>query len=186
MKLLIATTNRHKVHEISHILAEYGVEVSQLDIEAQEPDLGSLEKIAEHKARQAYSNARRPLIAEDTGIYFDAYDDFPGVFAKRVFLGIGFRGLLALIRAADSKAARFRTAICYYDGRAAKVFSGELKGRLLEHLVSEEKDRLPYEKLFVPDGHSKALVELPHGEKNRISHRAQAARKLGEWLAQRK
>ena len=125
------------------------------------------------------------MIAEDTGIYFEDYNNFPGVLAKRIFLGLGFDGLSLLIRNGKTRRASFKTTICYCDGKVSKCFSGILKGSLLQKAVSVQKDRLPYEKLFVPDGYSKALVDLPIEEKNMVSHRAQAAHKLGKWLSGR-
>lgn len=182
MELFLATTNKHKVEEISKLLSEYGIAVKQADARLVEPDFDSLEEIAEYKAKQAFAQMKKPVIAEDTGVYFSGYKNFPGTLAKRVFVGIGFDGLTALVRLSKDKGAYFKTAISYYDGKKSKTFSGMLKGRLLDKAVSVEKDRLPYEKIFVPDGFSKALVDLPVDEKNKISHRAQAARKLGEWL----
>lgn len=183
MELFIATTNRHKVAEIGGILREYGVELKHRSLHVAEPDFDSLEEIAKEKARQAFERIKEPVIAEDTGVYFEAYRNFPGALAKRVFLGLGFEGLLALIKRAKERRAHFRTVICYADGAASKCFSGELKGTLLAKAVSVGKDRLPYEKIFMPQGYSTALVDLPLEEKNRISHRAKAARKLGEWLS---
>ncbi|VVB99478.1 Non-canonical purine NTP pyrophosphatase [uncultured archaeon] len=181
-KIFLVTANKHKMEEMSRIMSEYGFHLEQKALDIPEPDLGTIENVAEHKARHAYEHLQVPVITEDTGVFFDAYNDFPGLFAKRVYLGIGFEGLLALIKAKENRSARFRTAVCYFDGKMAKVFSGELKGTLLDRLVSVAKDRLPYEKIFVPEGHEKALVDLPIEEKNRISHRSEATRKLAEWL----
>ncbi|HIH10324.1 MAG TPA: non-canonical purine NTP pyrophosphatase [Candidatus Diapherotrites archaeon] len=182
MELFIATTNKHKVEEISRILSAHKIALRHRELKIIEPDFDSLEEIAAEKARQAYETLRAPVIAEDTGVYFDAYRNFPGTLAKRVFLGLGFEGLLLLIRSAKTKRAHFSTVICYHDGKESRCFSGELGGTLLQELVSVEKDRLPYEKLFVPDGHSAALVDLPIEEKNKISHRGKAAAKLAKWL----
>ncbi|MFH1224217.1 MAG: non-canonical purine NTP pyrophosphatase [Candidatus Diapherotrites archaeon] len=183
--IFIATENKHKVREIGEILARCGVKLEQKKIKISEPHEGSLEMVACEKARQAYEQLKEPVIAEDTGIYFGAYKDFPGVMAKRVYLQLGFKGLVALVKAAEDKNAEFRTAICFKWGAGKeeqKCFSGSCKGRLLDKVVLPEKDRLPYEKIFVPEGYEKAMVEIPVGEKNRISHRAKAAVALGKWL----
>ncbi len=187
MKLTLATSNRHKFDEMSRILKEeFGIALEQARLDIPEPGLGTIEKVAEYKARCAFEKLQTPLITEDTGFFFHAYNDFPGLLAKRIYLGIGFDGLLALIRAAKDKGAGFRTAVCYFDGKTMKIFSGKLQGTLLSRTVSMEKDRLPYEKLFVPEGFKEALVDIPIEEKNKISHRAKATRALGRWLIGRR
>ncbi|MBI5553811.1 MAG: non-canonical purine NTP pyrophosphatase, partial [Candidatus Diapherotrites archaeon] len=64
-----------------------------------------------------------------------------------------------------------------------KTFTGTLHGKLLSRPKKPNSPRLPYEKLIIPNGHTQALVEMTLGEKNKISHRAQATRKFGEWFA---
>ena len=182
-KLVLATTNKHKVAEIGAIMKEFGYSVRAAKLRIIEPDFDSLEEVAEAKAKQAYEQLGKPVVAEDTGVYFSAYRNFPGQLAKRVYLGIGFEGLLMLIRKAKNKGAYFKTVISFTkDGKHFHTFSGMMHGRLLGKVVKLHKDRLPYEKIFVPHGYDKALAELEMDEKNRISHRAVAARKFGKWL----
>ncbi|MCR4369501.1 MAG: hypothetical protein NUV67_06380 [archaeon] len=184
MDLTIATGNRHKVAEMSLILKKFGVNLLHENPRIVEPDFDTLEEIAEYKARQAYEHLGTAVVAEDTGVFFGAYNNFPGPLAKRVYLGIGFPGLLLLIRNAKKKAAHFKTVVHYFDGVESASFSGELHGSLLDDAVSIEKDRLPYEKIFVPKGFDVALADLPIEKKNEISHRAIATKKLGEWLGE--
>jgi len=184
-ELFIATANKHKVIEISEILEEYGIALKQKDIPLIEPSEGTLEDIAIEKARQAFAELKAPVIAEDTGVYFNAYKDFPGLMAKRAYLQLGFKGLIGLVKAAEDRGAYFKTVICFMWGtgeKEHKLFAGECKGKLLDEVVSPEKDRLPYEKIFVPDGWEKAMVDIPRAEKNKMSHRAKAAGALGEFL----
>ena len=49
-------------------------------------------------------------------------------------------------------------------------------------MIKPTADRMPYEKIFIPNGFKKAVVEMTQAEKNAISHRAKATKKLGEWL----
>lgn len=181
--LFIVTTNAHKVKEIRAILSENKIKIIQKKLEIVEPDYDTLEEVAIAKATQAFEKIKKPLIVEDTGVFFEGYNKFPGQIAKRVYLGIGFSGLLSLIRATKNKKAHFKTVICFVAAKNSfKLFSGTLNGRLIEKVVNKEKNRLPYEKIFIPKGHSKTLVELDLNEKNKISHRAKATRKLGKWL----
>jgi len=187
-RLCIATANRHKVREIGKILSGYSITLKQKNIPLVEPCEGSLEDVALEKARQAFSKLKKPVIAEDTGIYLSAYRKFPGIMAKRVYLQLGFEGLLALIKAKKNKKAHFKTVICFMWGKGKnqhRFFSGVCRGTLLTKVVCPKKDRLPYEKIFVPEGYRKAMVRISLPEKNKISHRAQAAHKLGKYLRSR-
>lgn len=181
-KLYFVTTNEHKVREIAVVLAGFGVKLLQKKIELLEPGLETVEEVALAKAEHAFRLLRRPLIVEDTGIFFDAYRNFPGVFSKRVWLGIGFDGLMRLLRG-KNRGAKFKVAIAYIDKPGKpKLFVGTLHGKILKKVKKISAQRLPYEKIFVPDGHKKTIVEMTLPEKNHISHRGKAARKLGKWL----
>ncbi|MEM4257371.1 MAG: non-canonical purine NTP pyrophosphatase [Candidatus Diapherotrites archaeon] len=182
MKLILATTNKHKAKEINEIMSKHGYKIITKKIRLIEPDFDTLEEIAKYKAIQAYEKLKKPVITEDTGVYFCEYKNFPGVHAKRIFESIGFKGLITLIKTAKNKKAYFKTTIVYYNGKISKTFSGKLEGTLLEKPVSIKKDRLPYEKIFVPKGQKKALVDLSLEQKNKISHRAKATKKMLKWL----
>ncbi|MFH1256592.1 MAG: non-canonical purine NTP pyrophosphatase [Candidatus Diapherotrites archaeon] len=181
-RLFICTSNKHKVREIREILKPVGVELVQKKLPISEPDFESIEEVAIHKAKEAYAKVGKPLIAEDTGIYFGAYKNFPGHLAKRVWVSIGFDGLFRLLKG-KKRTASFKVVICFIWGKNKfKLFSGELHGKILSRAVKPKADRLPYEKIFVPNGHKKAVVEMGLREKNEISHRAVAAKKLAKWL----
>lgn len=182
-KLVLATSNMHKVIEIDAVLRGYGYSIKPAKLRIIEPDFDSLEEVAEAKARQAFEQLKKPVIAEDTGVYFSEYHSFPGQLAKRVYLGIGFRGLTTLIKIAKNKRGYFKTVISFTkDGKHFHTFSGILHGRFIDRVVKQQKNRLPYEKIFIPDGYNKALAEISVKEKNKKSHRAVAARKFGRWL----
>ncbi|MBI4044268.1 MAG: non-canonical purine NTP pyrophosphatase [Candidatus Diapherotrites archaeon] len=185
-KVFFVSQNRHKFDEIKRILAGHGISLAWEKLALIEPDFASLEEIAKYKAKQAFEKTRKPVVVEDTGVFFEAFNSFPGVMAKRVFNGIGFDGLCALIRSVKNKRAYFETVICYSDGaRSFKCFSGKLHGTLVDSPRAIEADRLPYEKLFMLDGYTKVLAEISVEEKNRISHRGIAAQKLGHWLSKK-
>jgi len=182
MKLYFVTGNKHKVREIREMLAPLGIKIIQKKLEIIEPDFGSLEKVAESKAMQALDKIKKPLIVEDTGIYFKAYKNFPGALAKRVWMEIGFDGLFRLLKGKNRK-AYFKSTICYIAPRKKpKLFSGELHGRIIDWVKSPRADRLPYEKIFIPNGMRKVVVDLNLEEKNKISHRAKATKKFADYL----
>lgn len=181
-ELVFVTGNRHKYNEISAILKDAGIKLYMKELPIEEPDLSRIEDIAVHKARQAFEKTGKQVITEDTGVYFTAYNNFPGHLAKRIYQGIGLKGLITLIKTAKHKRAYFKTVICYKDKKEEKIFSGTMEGTLLTKPREPNAERLPYEKLFVPTGHRKAVVEYSIEEKNKFSHRAKAAGMLKKWL----
>jgi XTP/dITP diphosphohydrolase len=179
--LYFVSTNKHKFLEIKRILAKHGIKLRWHRAELHEPDTSSLEKIALEKARQAYAKLQAPLIVEDTGIFFEGFTNFPGAQAKRVYERIGFEGLLNLI-SKKSKHAYFKTVICFTDGKQYKLFSGRLDGKLSDRVYCKNKDVLPYEKIFIPEGFDRPLCMIARAKKNEFSHRAKAAMKFAGWL----
>ena len=179
--LYFATGNKHKVKEVSNLLAELGLEIEHANPKIEEIDSTNPKKIALDKAKQAFEKLRNPVITEDTGIWFKAYKDFPGTLPKRMFDCLGHEGLLKLLKGKDRN-AYFLCTICFFDGSQHKFFEGKLEGKITSKVIKPTADRMPYEKIFIPNGFKKAVVEMTPAEKNAISHRAEATKKLGEWL----
>ena len=183
MRLIFATGNRHKFRQMSGILAEFGIQLRRLGIELDETRGGSARQIALQKARQAFAAAKKPLIAEDTGVYFEAYRDFPGTMPKRVFEAIGFEGIFRLLKG-KRRGARFECAICYMEAPGkCRFFEGKWNGSIAKKVAKPKAHEMPYTKIFIPKGSKKTLAEIPEWERNLSSHRAIAGRKLGKWLA---
>ncbi len=185
MPLVFATGNRHKFGEIAAVLAGYGLGLQQHKTELQEISSNSPREIAMHKAQSAFAELRTPLIVEDTAVYFTAFKDFPGTMPKRIYESIGFRGMLKLLEG-KSRNAFFLCTICFIESEnTQRFFEGKLEGKIAKRVIKPKADRMPYEKIFIPKGSKKAIVEMPLEEKNAISHRAIAAKKLAEWLKER-
>ncbi len=178
--LYFVSTNPHKFEEIKSLLSKYGIKLVWKKLELEEKGT-MLEEIAREKARQAYEKIERPLIVEDTGVFFEGFTNFPGVKAKRIYERLGFEALLKLASKKSGK-AYFKTVICYTDGKQYKLFSGILKGKITSKVHCKDKDVMPYEKIFIPEGFKKPLCMLSRKKKNEFSHRAKAAEKLAKWL----
>ena len=183
-KIYFITGNRYKVDEISKILQKEGVNVELVarDLKIPEREFNSIEEVAIEKAKSAFAVLKKPLICEDTGVFFDAYKNFPGIYAKRMYISLGFEGLLKLLYGKE-RTGHFNVAICFIWGKNKfKLFSGELKGKFSSKVFAKNADRLPYEKIFIPQGKKTVLAKISIEEKNKFSHRGIAARKLALWL----
>lgn len=180
-RLIVVTGNKDKFREISLVLKEFGIEPVMKGIKLDEVG-DTLEEVAMRKVNEAYGKLRRPLIVDDTGIFFKAYRNFPGIYAKRIYLGIGFQGLLKLLEN-KSREAYFRSVVCYCDGKC-RIFSGELHGSIQRKVYRDKfsRGKFPYERIFIPEGMKKPISLMPLQKKIKFSHRAIAVRKFARWL----
>lgn len=194
MRLVLATRNKHKVAEISAILAAAGAPVELVGLESfpgapEVDETGeTLEENAILKARSAADFTKLPAVADDTGLFVDALDGEPGVRAAR-YSGEGAtyesnnRKLLAALADVppEERSARFTCMVALIaPGRPPLLFRGDLPGRIAA--APRGANGFGYDPLFIPDGSGPTFAEMETGEKNRISHRSAAFRRLAEFL----
>ena len=187
MKLLIATNNKGKVREYQTILRHLFpnlvlLSLGEAGIEHDVEETGAtFEENARLKAEEYAQLSGLPVIADDSGLVIDAFDGFPGVYSAR-WAGPtdADRNQQLLIKMADltgtQRAAKFvcTTVFRLPDGREA-IASGDVKGHIAHEARGEHG--FGYDPLFVlPDG--RHMAELKKEEKNKISHRGQAAKAL--------
>ena len=190
MELVFATNNKHKLEEISHILDEHYKIVSLKEIGCNE-DIAetaeTLEGNALLKARYIHSRYGRDCFADDTGLEIDALDGKPGVFSAR-YAGPGHdhqknmdKVLFEMAGQANRK-AQFRTVIALILEGQEYLFEGIVKGEILTERHGDKG--FGYDPIFKPDGFDLSFAEMDLDDKNEISHRGRATRKLAEFLNQ--
>lgn len=197
MDLLIATQNQGKLREYRRILADSNVHILGLDdiglsdLDVEETGTTFAENAA-LKAK-AYGAASGILtLADDSGLMVDALNGEPGVYSARYgksnFDDAGRRQhLLENMHdvPADKRSARFKCVIAIYDPATKQTYA--VDGTCEGQIMFEERDAgkgFGYDALFQPTGYTKTFAQLRTDEKNRISHRGQAARQVPEILAQ--
>ncbi len=111
MKIYFATGNKHKVEEAQIALKDSGIELVILDEEKEEPSGWDMEKVAKYNAHKFADKMKAPVIVEDTGVFFEALDDFPGAEPKRWFEKLGYDGLLAKLEGQNNRKAYFQIVI---------------------------------------------------------------------------
>jgi XTP/dITP diphosphohydrolase len=194
-KLVIATHNLGKLHEMQLLLAPYGVDcVSAGDLGLEEPEeIGTtFIENALLKARFAARASGLPALADDSGLCVDALGGRPGVYTadwaerhwyegpegRDWFMAMGkVEGLLCEHGPDVGRAAHFACvlAVAWPDGVHA-IYEGRVDGTL----TWPPRGRLGFgfDPVFVPRGDTRTFAELPATEKHVISHRADAFRKL--------
>ncbi len=187
-KIVFATGNANKVKEANRLLAGAYPVVSLADIGCREelPETqDTIEGNALQKARYVRDHYGADCFAEDTGLEVDALDGAPGVYSAR-YAGPerdSDANIDRLLRELDGKTdrrARFRTVIALLlDGREM-TFEGIVEGHITEK--RQGAGGFGYDPVFIPEGRQRSFAEMNADEKNAISHRGRAVRKLMDFL----
>ncbi|WP_026690570.1 XTP/dITP diphosphatase [Alteribacter aurantiacus] len=191
-KVLIATQNAGKVREFDAFFAKKGIQVTSL-LDVEEPDDVvedgvTFEDNAIKKAEAIGKSLGIPVIADDSGLEVDALDGAPGVYSAR-YAGsekndeANNQKLLAELESVpeEERTARFVCALAVYlPGNQCHVVRGTCEGQIAMELQGE--NGFGYDPLFYVPKLGKMMAELSRDEKNEISHRANALKKLAsEW-----
>lgn len=188
MKLIFATNNAHKLSEVQAVLGPSFELVTprMCGVEEDIPETAeTLEGNARQKARYLYERTGLDCFADDTGLEVEALNGAPGVHSARYATdGHDFaannRLLLKNLEGETNRRARFRTAICLIEGGEERLFEGIVEGHIIDHESGSEG--FGYDPLFVPEGYDCTFAEMSGDEKNAISHRGRAVRKLVAYL----
>lgn len=187
-EIIFATNNAHKLSEVQAVLGDRFrlITLAECGITEDIPeDAPTLEGNALQKARYVHERTGVDCFADDTGLEVDALDGAPGVHSARYATdGHDFaannRLLLRNLAGAADRSAHFRTVIALIlDGREY-LFEGRVDGRIVESEAG--CGGFGYDPLFVPEGFDKTFAEMGADEKNAISHRGRAVRRLVEFL----
>lgn len=186
MKILLATSNKHKVLELKELLKEFEIYAFDEILKPFEIEENgkSFKENALIKARAVFNalDERRKnefiVLSDDSGICVDILEGKPGIYSAR-FSGKG-----------DDKSNRdklveemakkgFKESKAHYVAAIAMVgLKGEFSthGSMYGRVIDREKGKngFGYDSLFIPKGFDKTLAQLSHDEKNQISHRFKA------------
>lgn len=188
MEIIFATSNRHKLSEAKGIIGTDILLITPADLgitESIPEDSPTLEENALFKARYLWEKTGRNVFADDTGLEVEALNGAPGVMSARYEseecdAGKNMQKLLKELKDTNNRKARFRTVVALIINGETHLFEGIVNGTILESLSGT--GGFGYDPLFLPDGYTKTLAELSYEEKNLISHRGIAMRKLAEFL----
>ncbi len=175
MDLYFVTSSRNKFREAKEIL---DLDIKQVNFEIREIQSMNVKGIVEDKARKAYEKLRKPVIVEDTALYIRSWKNFPGPFIAWVIKTMGINGICKF--AGKDRSAKAEACVAYYDGKRMKIFSGVIKGKISKR--PRGRKRFDWDRIFIPEFSKKTFAEMEIAEKNRISHRMKAFKKLKRFL----
>ncbi len=194
-QLIMATNNAHKLREIRQMLGDTYEVLGLEDIGCHEeiPETSdTIEGNALMKARYVLEHYGFDCFADDTGLEVQALGGEPGVVTARYGSLHGFGQahdsdaniscLLHRLRGQEMRKARFRTVIALLHRGEEHLFEGVVEGSITTELRGT--DGFGYDPVFEVEDTRLTFAEMGPEEKNRISHRGRAARKLAEYLKQ--
>jgi len=191
-QLLVATHNRGKLEEIAKLLEPFGISVisaGELGLAEPAETETSFVGNARIKAHAAAQATGLPALSDDSGITIDALAGAPGVYTAdwaetptgRDFVMAMTRTWekLEVVRAAEPRLAQFRcTLVLAWPDGHDEVFEGVMPGRIVWPMRGNHGHG--YDPIFQPEGFDLTFGEMDRWQKNQISHRADAFRKLVE------
>ena len=187
MKIFFITTNKTKFEEVEDLFKSFGIEVEWINRKYEEDSDDTIEQTAKKAASKLANEFKKPIVLEDTGLFFEAYDGFPGPSPKFVFKTLGYKGIFKLLEGVSRK-AYFQTFAAYCEpGKKPVVFEGKMRGEItakIFNLRNKDFDFMPYDRIFIPEGKKVTISDMTTEEKNRLSHRSKAFRKLARFLKQ--
>ena len=192
MKIILATGNKNKLREVKEILPDAEVEGMSSDAEetgttfrenAEIKAADVFEKLAQQGIKDAY------VLADDSGLVIDALNGEPGIYSAR-YMGedtsydIKNQNLIDRLEGLEGseRAARFVCAICAIMPTGEKLFVEEtMEGEIAKEIKGE--NGFGYDPiLFLPE-YGKNSAELSPEQKNAISHRGKALRKMASEIS---
>ena len=180
VEALFVTSNHDKALEAAEIL---GIELHSIALDL--PELQSLgfAEVAAGKAaaaREALDGPDSPILVEDSGLVFEAWNGLPGALTKWFLGSVGKVGLLKMLSAYDDCSARAvcAVAVATADG-SVRAFVGEVEGEIPPE--PRGGGGFGWDPIFVPKGSSLTYAELGPS-KHKDSHRTRALRAAREAL----
>ncbi len=182
LKIPIATKNVHKVEEANEVLREFNVKLVPVDVEKIEIQSDSLEDIARFAAVNAFKRFRKPILVEDSGLFIEALNGFPGPYSSYVYRTIGLDGILRLMKGISNRRAMFVCVVAFaLSENEVYIFKGIVRGTISEQIRGSKG--FGFDPIFIPEGFNKTFGEMDRKEKTAISHRGKAFRAFGEWIS---
>jgi XTP/dITP diphosphohydrolase len=177
MVLKFITSNEHKYIEVASAFEKNGLSVSLEKQKYEEIQAEDNEIICRDSCLKLSNTMEQPFFIDDTGLYIEELNGFPGPYASYVQDTLGNSRIIAL---SAGSIAYFKTVISLMIHDEIYQFTGILTGKIANKENGENK--FGYDPLFIPDGYNRTLAELSVEEKNIISHRGKALKNLINFL----
>ena len=188
--LLFFSNNKNKIIEIKKIFKKFNLEIlslSDLEISDEPEENGqTFEENAKIKSDFGFDKTGIPCFADDSGICIESLNWKPGVLSKRFLNNFKsnqacFESIIESTKKNNKQSAYFNTSISLtVKDNQNLIFNGKIEGKISKQ--AKARFGFGYDPIFIPKNYNKTLAELSTREKNEISHRSIAVKKLINFL----
>lgn len=179
MQIRFLSKNVHKISEAKSILGPSNIEVIPIAVPIEELQSADLKTIVRDKVLRAFGKVGHRLFVEQTCLYLDALNGFPGGLTQPFWDSLEADRFCELFGRSEKRGLIAKTWIGYCDSRRIHYFQGEIRGTVASQPRGDRA--FQWDCVFVPDGHEQTFAEMG-GQKNEISMRRIALNALAKHL----
>ena len=190
-EIILATNNKHKLKEVREILSPhkivvYGLNDLNIKVDDVEENGKTYAENALIKAKSIQAVTTMPIIADDSGLEITALNNKPGMFSARYASSMGghdkaIAQILKDLEDKEDRSARFVCDIVMLNVEDKPlIFEGIAKGTIAKEPHGE--GGFGYDPVFISDETGECFATMKEGQKNTVSHRAKALKKLLTYL----
>lgn len=185
-EIIIATHNLGKLNEFNKILNKYNIKCIGLHELNYNEDIvedgTTFQENAFIKAKTIFNIFNKPVLADDSGLCVKSLNKEPGIYSARYRNLNSFDEKMDYIlnNIKEDRSAFFNCTLCLYTKDDVYYFEGILNGNISTYKLGE--NGFGYDPIFIPNNYSISLAQLESNEKNNISHRSEAIKKLMVFL----
>ncbi len=162
--ITIVTSNKGKIHSLTHALEGLDVQVESVNLDLLEPQYNTIEEVAKYKAAEAFRLLKKPLIVHDGGLVVPALKGFPGVYTKYISSTLTPQDFVNLMKDKQDKTCYLTQSMIYVDEKGElHQFQDKLMGKIADKVSTVDNDKgwgMLWQ-VFVPKGADKPLAEIP-------------------------
>ena len=180
MRITYVTGNKAKIESARHALEPLGFEIDNVKMETPEIQADDVVEVSMYSANWAAEKLNKPVLKNDSGLFVNGLNGFPGVYTSFVEKTIGEDGLLKLMENLDDRSAYFKESIAYCEpGKEPVVFEGITKGKI--DTKKTGTNGWSWDFVFIPDGENQSLACFEDDKKWDFWSQ-DAYKKLAEYL----
>jgi len=163
-KITYVTGNWAKILSAKLILEPLGFEVNNIKMDTTEIQADTVDEVAKFSAKEASEKLKCTVLKNDTGLFVDALNGFPGPYTHYVDETLGEDGLLKLLEGVENRKACFIEAFAYCEyNKEPIVFKSITKGIIAKEKSGEYGWSWDY--IFIPEGKDKTMANYKDEER---------------------